>query len=164
MVYSKCDKIINRPENGRIGRKMEIRNYKIYDTYGPDAALTGSWARLLKDDIAQVNMVEVAPYTFQGWYIHGDRNEWYVGIKGDLLVCEANGQAVSAMGTAIFVPKLIAHGLYNASAETAWILVLSDQPHEMDEDSWGLPVQINELDALEIIWNNMYPERLPDVQ
>ncbi len=136
---------------------MEVRNYNIHDTYGPDEVLTGSWARLLKEEVVQVNMVEVAPLTFQGWTLHGERNEWYIGIKGDLLVCEAGGQAVSAMGTACYIPKLIAHGLYNASADSAWVLVLSDQPHDApEEDQWPLAVQIAELNALQIIWDNMY--------
>lgn len=137
---------------------MEIRKYYTQDTYSKNNDLTGSWTNLLKDGFGQLSLVEIAPYTMLGWSVHGDRNEWYIGMRGSVLVCEAGGQAVPADGTAIFIPNCTIHGLYNGGPDMAWLLVYSDQPHEYMEDEIPVPVRAEELDALQIIFDNAYPD------
>jgi dTDP-4-dehydrorhamnose 3,5-epimerase-like enzyme len=115
--------------------------------------------KLLTEETSQVNLVMLNPYTFDGWYIHGDREEWHICIKGDVLVALAGQGAVPSgerQPQAVLVPNLVAHGLYNAGSEPAWVIITSDQPHRMGDDDYPLTVRQDELETLETLWNNYY--------
>jgi hypothetical protein len=129
-------------------------------TANPDGTIDGSWQRLLTDAaFGQLSLVVVTPATLQGWYIHGERSEWHVCIKGQLLIAQAGRGAVASSAAkpiAVEVPSLVPHGLYNAADVEAWVLVLSDLPHTGGEDEWPLPVADFELDHLAQLWHHYY--------
>lgn len=119
----------------------------------------GTWMRLLTEETSQVNLIVLNPLTFDGWYTHGERGEWHVCIKGNILVA-VHDQGVEPTGElhsqAVYVPNLSWHGLYNASDEPAWVLVFAEQVHNRGDDEFPLPVGQDELDTLETLWNHYY--------
>lgn len=121
--------------------------------------LLGTWSKLLTEETSQCNLIRLNPRTMDGWYIHAERFEWHVCIKGNVLVAVAELGAEptgESYPQAIFVPKLVPHAIYNASDEEAWIMVLSSQVHRLGEDEFPLPTYTDDLNKLGILWDNYF--------
>jgi hypothetical protein len=132
---------------------------RVIRTCAPDGTEDGTWQRLLTTPTYQLSLVVVNPLTLMGYYLHGERTEWHVCIKGQVLITQVARQAVPSSAdrpVAVEVPALVPHGIYNASEEEAWVLVIADLPHKVDEDEWPLPVADFELEMLAEQWTKYY--------
>lgn len=120
----------------------------------------GFWHKLLSGEyVSQISMIQLNPSTFNGWHIHSERTEWHVCIKGNVLIAQME-QGVVPCGeqnpNAVLIPKLVGHGIYNASDDPAWVLVMSDIPHRLGDDEYPFPVRTAELETMATLWEHYY--------
>lgn len=125
----------------------------------PSGQRLGDWFRLLTEETSQVNLIMLNPRTFDGWYTHGERGEWHLCLKGNVLIAQ-HDLGIEPTGEqhpqAVYVPNLVWHGIYNESDDPAWILICADQVHNRGDDEFPLPVQTGELETLATLWAHYY--------